>query len=47
MTIRKLPNQQKWRLYSKASHKNLGTFGTRAAAVVHEQQVQFFKKRSK
>jgi len=44
--IRKLAGQNKWRLYSKESHKNLGTFGSKSAAVVHERQVQFFKHRS-
>lgn len=45
MVIRKLPSQRKWRLYSKETHKNLGTFGSKAAAVVHERQIQFFKRR--
>ena len=44
--IRKLPGVSKWRLYSKESHKNLGTFKSKAAAVKHEGQVQFFKHRS-
>jgi hypothetical protein len=45
--IRKLPNQKKYRLYSKETHKNLGTFGSKAAAVVHERQIQFFKHRKR
>jgi len=48
--IRKLPNGQ-FRLYSRKKdprtgrRKNLGTFKTRAAAVKHEREVQFFKRR--
>jgi hypothetical protein len=42
--IRKLPNG-KYRLYSKKKHKNLGTFGSHAKAVKHEQQVEYFKHR--
>lgn len=48
--IRKLPSG-KYRLYSRKKNpktgkrRNLGTFVTRAAAVKHEQQVQFFKRR--
>jgi hypothetical protein len=41
----------KYRLYSKkkdprtGKRRNLGTFGTRAAAEKHERAVQFFKRR--
>ena len=41
----------KYRLYSKKANpktgrrRNLGTFGTRAAAERHERAVQFFKRR--
>ena len=41
----------KYRLYSKkkdprtGKRKNLGTFGTRAAAERHERAVEFFKRR--
>ena len=42
--IRKLPGQRKYRLYSSESRRNLGTFSSRAAAVVHEREVQFFKR---
>jgi len=41
----------KFRLYSKkkdsrtGKRKNLGTFGSRAAAEKHERAVQFFKRR--
>ncbi len=48
--IRKLPSGQ-YRLYSRSinpktgKRRNLGTFDTREAAVVHERQVQFFKRR--
>jgi hypothetical protein len=47
--IRKLKNG-KYRLYSKkkdaktGKRRNLGTFNSRAAAVKHEREVQFFKK---
>lgn len=41
--IRKLPNQRKWRLYSKTTHKNLGTFPSKKKAMQHEREVQFFK----
>jgi len=40
----------KYRLYSKKKNprtgkrKNLGTFGSRAAAEKHERAVQFFKR---
>jgi hypothetical protein len=48
--IRKLKSG-KYRLYSgkkdarTGRRRNLGTFSTRAAAVRHERQVQFFKRR--
>ena len=48
--IRKLPSG-KYRLYSRkkdprtGKRRNLGTFRTRAAAVKHEQEIQFFKRR--
>ena len=41
----------KYRLYSRKKNpktgkrRNLGTFGTRAAAERHERAVQFFKRR--
>jgi hypothetical protein len=47
--IRKLPSG-KYRLYSRkrdpktGKRRNLGTFGTRAAAERHERVVQFFKR---
>jgi hypothetical protein len=47
--IRKL-SSGKYRLYSRkrsaktGRRKNLGTFGTRAAAEKHERAVQFFKR---
>jgi hypothetical protein len=43
-------NSGKYRLYSKkkdpktGKRKNLGTFGTRAAAQKHERAVQYFKR---
>lgn len=48
--IRKL-NSGKYRLYSRSinpktgKRRNLGTFNTREAAVKHEREVQFFKRR--
>ena len=48
--IRKLTSG-KYRLYSRAKNpktgkrRNLGTFSTRAAAVQHEREIQFFKRR--
>jgi hypothetical protein len=48
--IRKLA-AGKYRLYSKkqdprtGKRRNLGTFGSRAAAEKHERAVQFFKRR--
>jgi hypothetical protein len=47
--IRKLPSGQ-YRLYSRKKdprtgrRRNLGTFGTRAAAEKHERAVQFSKR---
>jgi hypothetical protein len=47
--IRKLSSGQ-FRLYSRkvnpqtGKRRNLGTFGTRAAAEKHERAVQFFKR---
>jgi hypothetical protein len=48
--IRKL-SSGKFRLYSRkkdpktGKRRNLGTFGSRAAAERHEKAVQFFKRR--
>jgi hypothetical protein len=48
--IRKLRSGE-YRLYSRTKdpktgkRKNLGTFGTRAAAEQHERAVQYFKRR--
>ena len=48
--IRKLANGT-FRLYSRKKNsatgrrRNLGTFKTRAAAIRHEREVQFFKRR--
>jgi hypothetical protein len=49
MMIRKLKGG-KYRLYSRKRNsksgrrRNLGTFATRAAAVKHEREVQYFKR---
>jgi hypothetical protein len=48
--IRKLKSGE-YRLYSRKKNpktgrrRNLGTFSTRAGAVKHERDVQYFKKR--
>jgi hypothetical protein len=48
--IRKLKSGQ-YRLYSKkkdsrtGKRRNLGTFKTRAAALKHEREIQFFKRK--
>ena len=48
--IRKLGSGE-YRLYSRKKNpktgkrRNLGTFSTRAAALKHERQVEFFKRR--
>ncbi len=48
--IRRLTTGQ-YRLYSRSinpktgKRRNLGTFDTREAAVKHEREVQFFKRR--
>ena len=50
--IRKLRNG-KFRLYSRSINpktgrrRNLGTFSTRAEAVRHEREVEFFKRRGR
>jgi hypothetical protein len=47
--IRKLPTG-KFRIYSRKKNpktgkrRNLGTFATRAAAMKHEREVQYFKR---
>jgi hypothetical protein len=45
--IRKLKNKRLWRLYSKTSHRNLGTFSTKRKAMDREKQIQYFKKSKK
>jgi len=48
--IRKLKSGQ-YRLYSRkpnpttGKRRNLGTFGSRAAALKHERAIQYFKRR--
>jgi hypothetical protein len=44
--IRKL-GFMKYRLYSKKTGRNLGTFMTLTAAKKHERQIQFFKRKKK
>lgn len=44
MTIRRIA-AGKYRLVSKRTGKNLGTYRSRKAAVRRERQVQFFKRR--
>jgi len=49
MVIRKISHG--YRLYSKKKNpktgrrRNLGTFRTRAAALKHEREIQYFKRR--
>jgi hypothetical protein len=47
LMIKKLPGQKKWRLYSKDGSRNLGTFDSKAAAMKHEREVEFFKRRKR
>jgi len=53
MGIRKLRGERRWRLYSRkvnpktGKRRNLGTFKSREAAVRHEREVQFFKRRGR
>ena len=42
--IRKLPSG-KYRIYSRKTGKNLGTFSSKAQALRHERQIQYFKHR--
>lgn len=49
--IRKLASG-KWRIYSRkidpgtGKRRNLGTFPSRAGAVKHEREIQYFKRRA-
>jgi|TARA_R100000455_G_C6272473_1_gene129288 hypothetical protein len=42
--IRKMPNKNEWKLYSKKG-KVLGTFKSRKKAVERERQIQYFKRK--
>ena len=42
--IRKMPNKNEWKLYSKKG-KVLGTFKSRKKAVDRERQIQYFKNK--
>lgn len=42
--IRKI-GRRKYRLVSKRTKRNLGTFTSRSAAVKREQQIRYFKKK--
>ena len=33
----------KYRIYSRKTGKNLGTFSSKAAALKHEREIQYFK----
>lgn len=35
--------KRKWRLYSRKTHRNLGTFNSLKAAKKRERQIQYFK----
>jgi hypothetical protein len=45
--IRKLSGKRKWRLFSKKTGKNLGTFKTKKAAKKRERQINWFKSHKK
>ena len=51
MVIRKLSSGE-YRIYSRSinpktgKRKNLGTFKTKEAAIKHEREIQFFKRKS-
>ncbi|MCA1811064.1 MAG: hypothetical protein LC623_03520 [Halobacteriales archaeon] len=51
MVIRKLAGERRWRIYSRkvdprtGRRRNLGTFGSREAALKHEREIEFFKRR--
>lgn len=34
---------KKYRIYSRKTGKNLGTFNSKAAALKHEREIQYFK----
>lgn len=40
-------SREKWRLYSSDGTRNLGTFGSLAAAKKHEREVQYFKHKKR
>jgi hypothetical protein len=42
--IRKI-GKNKYRIYSIKTGKNLGTFSSKAAALKHEREIQYFKHR--
>lgn len=42
--IRKI-GKNKFRIYSRKTGKNLGTFSSKAAALKHEREIQYFKNR--
>ena len=52
MVIRKIKSG--WRLWSRKTHlvkgkrkrRNLGTFKTKAEAIKHEKEIQFFKRKN-
>jgi hypothetical protein len=45
--IRKIPNHRLWRIYSISKpRRNLGTFPSKALAIKHERQIEFFKHRA-
>jgi hypothetical protein len=51
MVIRKLRGQRRWRIYSRkpdpktGKRRNLGTFRSKEAALKHEAEIQYFKRR--
>jgi len=41
--IRRFPGQRKYGLYSLTSHRRLGVFKSKKAALKREAQIQYFK----
>jgi len=42
MVLRKVGS--KWVLFSRKTHRRLGTFKTKKAAIKRERQIQYFKR---
>lgn len=44
VTVRRLPGQRKWRVYSEMSGRSFGTYTSKAAATKRLQQMEMFKR---